>query len=403
MMSISKQLEPTALTGRYCYRDELKGENIRLIKLAPDLVTEQIRCRLVYKRLDEEDLEYNALSYVWGNASDRTTMLCDGLPFQITRNLHDALSQIRLNRHETLLWVDAVCINQANDVEKTAQVRLMTKIYSQAELVLIWLGKELATDKDGLQLMHKMEEVLGEPTFDRRTFGTMYLDLEALGLPDIFDPCWATIVKILTRQWFTRMWAIQELVVASQAVFLCGPLEIMSSSILHVAGNFSKFVTLKIVMGVHATIDSAMHAANASALHSLASTFSANRDVKLLNLLWLTRNFEATDPRDGVFALIALTEDVENIIIDYKRKLRDVLIDLAVLVLTNELTKLINTKPLSLLSYVEAATQPSDLPSWVPEWKSRDPVFRPLSLILPARTSTNHGDGSFSVNLDKVW
>ena len=245
-------------------------------KLTPGLATEQTSCRLVYKRLDEEDLEYNALSYVWGDASDLTTMLCDGLLFHITRNLHDALSQIRLNRHEILLWVDAVCINQANEVEKTAQVRLMTRIYGRAELVLIWLGEELATDRDGLQLMRKVEEVLGEPTFDRKTFGTMYLDLEALGLPDMFDPCWATLVKILTRRWFTRMWTIQGLVVARQAVFLCGPVEIRSSSMLHIAGNFSKFVTLNMVMGVHATVDSAMHAPNASALHSLASTLSAN-------------------------------------------------------------------------------------------------------------------------------
>ncbi|KAL2043493.1 hypothetical protein N7G274_003800 [Stereocaulon virgatum] len=402
MMSTSKQLEPTALTGRYCYCDELEGENIRLLKLTPGLATEQISCHLVYKRLDEEDLEYNALSYVWGDASDLTTMLCDGLLFQITRNLHDALSQIRLNRHETLLWVDAVCIDQANKVEKTRQVRLMTEIYSQAELVLIWLGDELATDKDGVQLMRKVEQVLGQPTFDRRTFGTTYLDLEALGLPDMFDPCWATLVKILTRQWFTRMWTIQELVLARQAVFLCGPVEIRSSSMLHVAGNFSKFVTLKNVMGVHATVDSAIHASNASALCSLASTFSASRDVKLLNLLWLTRNFKATDPRDGLFALVALTEDVKSTIIDYKRSLRDVLIQLAILVLTSGLTKLINTKPLCLLSYVEAATRRPDLPSWVPEWKSRDPAFRPLSLILPARTSIDYGDGSFSVNLDKT-
>ena len=103
-----------------------------------------------------------------------------------------------------------------------------------------------------------------------------------------------------------------------------------------------------------------------------------------------------------MFALVALTEDVENTMIDYKRRLPDVLIELAVLVLTSELTKLINTKPLYLLSYVEAATQHLNLPSWVPEWKARDPAFRPLSLILPARTSTDHGDGSFSVNLDKV-
>ncbi|OAG06026.1 HET-domain-containing protein [Paraphaeosphaeria sporulosa] len=36
------------------------------------------------------------------------------------------------------LWVDAVCIDQSNTSERTYQVRMMDRIYSEAECVVVW-------------------------------------------------------------------------------------------------------------------------------------------------------------------------------------------------------------------------------------------------------------------------
>lgn len=43
------------------------------------------------------------------------------------------------------MWIDAICINQTSDKEKSTQVAKMHHIYNKAQSVYVWLGKE----KDG--------------------------------------------------------------------------------------------------------------------------------------------------------------------------------------------------------------------------------------------------------------
>jgi hypothetical protein len=55
----------------------------------------------------------------------------------ITLNLHAALKYLRLRDGRRTLWPDAICIIQADAVEKGRQVVNMKHIYSQAERVLV--------------------------------------------------------------------------------------------------------------------------------------------------------------------------------------------------------------------------------------------------------------------------
>lgn len=59
----------------------------------------------------------------------------------VGRNLAIALRYLRDSRKERHLWVDALCINQGDDVEKSKQVQSMSSIYSKAERVISWLGE----------------------------------------------------------------------------------------------------------------------------------------------------------------------------------------------------------------------------------------------------------------------
>jgi hypothetical protein len=59
---------------------------------------------------------------------------------KITENLHLALREFRGTENPRVLWIDAVCINQCDDVEKSGQVALMREIYKGARTVLIRLG-----------------------------------------------------------------------------------------------------------------------------------------------------------------------------------------------------------------------------------------------------------------------
>lgn len=58
----------------------------------------------------------------------------------VTENLEIALRHLRLPDKALTLWVDALCIDQSDEMEKTEQVQQMREIYSRATLVLAWLG-----------------------------------------------------------------------------------------------------------------------------------------------------------------------------------------------------------------------------------------------------------------------
>jgi hypothetical protein len=85
-------------------------------------------------------IPYQALSYFWGEAKITKTILCDGQRLEITENLHLTLWLFREEQNHYFIWVDAICINQADEEEKTEHVKMMKDIYTQVELVLAWLG-----------------------------------------------------------------------------------------------------------------------------------------------------------------------------------------------------------------------------------------------------------------------
>lgn len=117
-----------------------KGDWIRLVFLLPSCDGGVIECDI--KTFPEESCPpYEALSYVWGNASDRSPIQCCGQTFDVTKNLESALLQLRLAGNTHLLWIDAMCINQLDKKEQGQQVSIMDKIYSKAIRTVVWLGE----------------------------------------------------------------------------------------------------------------------------------------------------------------------------------------------------------------------------------------------------------------------
>ena len=138
---------------KFSYDRSLKGRNIRLIHLVPNEDNAQVRFTLTEHPL-ETSTRFDALSYTWGDAADRVEAVCNGWPILITRTLYGALRQFRRLRRTGLLWVDAVCIDQQNDEEKTQQIRMMRDIYSLASEVFIWLGEADTNTEHASQMLH---------------------------------------------------------------------------------------------------------------------------------------------------------------------------------------------------------------------------------------------------------
>src|SRR5436305_1313689 len=89
---------------------------------------------------DNVTTSYHALSYAWGDQPSTKTIECDGQQLKVTPHLLEGLKSIHATTGISVIWVDAICINQEDDNEKASQVAKMHRIYGEATSVVVWLG-----------------------------------------------------------------------------------------------------------------------------------------------------------------------------------------------------------------------------------------------------------------------
>jgi hypothetical protein len=178
----------------YCYSQLSLKSHIRLLRLLPyEGQNTPIQCQLFDYSLGESNKRthpYEALSYVWGGSTKPLSISIDEHNLAVTENLHQALLHLRHRFMERIIWVDAVCINQDNLEEKEQQIRLMPKIYAQANRVVVWLG-EAADDSD-----RALDEIriIGGKEF---TNSSNKMTQQA-------------IIALLNRPWFRRIWVSEQ-------------------------------------------------------------------------------------------------------------------------------------------------------------------------------------------------
>jgi hypothetical protein len=119
--------------------------SIRTLQLLPGRWLDPISCTIHPVFLDDKPT-YDALSYVWGNASDTLSIQVNSSPFHATKNLVAALRRLRSSVETRTLWVDAICIDQADNHEKMEQVKMMADIYKSATSVRVFLGESGVLD-----------------------------------------------------------------------------------------------------------------------------------------------------------------------------------------------------------------------------------------------------------------
>jgi hypothetical protein len=138
-----------------------KKPQIRLLVLHPGRFDDPVSCRLKICYLKRHPA-YEALSYVWGDAVATLPIYVGSQckRFEATTNLECALRHLRYSDRDRILWVDAICINQFDDAEKSHQVRMMKKIFAGAKRVLAWLGPETA---DGQVAVQTLLRLAGDP------------------------------------------------------------------------------------------------------------------------------------------------------------------------------------------------------------------------------------------------
>ncbi|KAF5006581.1 hypothetical protein FDECE_7056 [Fusarium decemcellulare] len=391
----------------------------RLLEVLPGS-GDSIQCKLHVCSLDRNLITYEALSYTWGNdqASDKKVVqiTAKGASQQlsISQNLHNALVALRRSNKSRFIWADAICINQGDAKERSQQVRLMGKIFGDAWRVVIWVGDRddrCCCDERLLETrLGSLTEALSGICFTVNTWlaqqghidiKATYSTVSASGTPSEedhhdFEDCgdgaaqslWgfdqnirSSVLQFFERRWFSRIWVIQESVLARNAVVQVGPYQIswdwvgIAAAILVHTPFLSSDGLQRETIPTEITNAYLMYRLSASQTYFEPLRFS------FAQLLQLTRRFKSKERRDKIYALMGLpaTDSVAELIVpDYRKETRTQKIyeDIAWLILGSKW-------PLRLLSGTGTfgASEHSG-PSWIPSWHKP----RPWSIL---RTSSH--------------
>jgi hypothetical protein len=146
---------------------------IRLLTIQGGKAEDDIVGHLHTVSLDD-GLDYEALSYTWGDLNNTAFIQLNDIKFKVTSNPKSALQSLRHPNPVRVLWVDAVSINQANIEERANQVRKMGRIYIQARGVVAWLGPSSLASESTIDAM----ELLGR---DPRLHWTDTREIDCVG------------------------------------------------------------------------------------------------------------------------------------------------------------------------------------------------------------------------------
>ncbi|KAF5681388.1 heterokaryon incompatibility het-6 [Fusarium denticulatum] len=329
--------------GRFgdCLHGDFETVSLQNRDTEPEEPEEQEGRRTIASDEGENATSYEAVSYTWakGNGKrDKDHAIFIGNHWDIlpiTENCYDALQNCRFDDQDRRLWVDAICVNQANISERTHQVAMMRRIYSTASRVLIYLGTD--DNGGGLKLTHDPEILSDNP-------------------------------------YFSRIWVVQEIASAKKALVLYHR-QAMCWSFFHRHLHTSSSERWMRHFGSPRQIDDARG---------------------FLALLRDTRNCNASDPRDKIFALLGLwKKEVEP---DYTLSPQGVYTGLASTFVTDESWDVVA----QLLDATHGHSMPG-LPSWVPDWSQKSQQsYRPeWKISLPYRLFPKLGsdeDGRFWVH-----
>jgi hypothetical protein len=372
--------------GSQIYRYDIlnSGKWIRLLRLLPGRDDDTLSCELFSADIHSNS-KYSAISYVWGDATKKAAIICSGHNFGITYNLRDALKRIRHETAERVVWADAICIDQTNNAERAHQVTLMSEIYEQAQEVLVWLGND--DQGDAQVAVDTILEI--NQYFDNAVAQSGSQE----DIPDIEESNtlldesrWHAMFHLLDKQWFTRVWVIQEVGVAASATVLYGPTSIPFSEIIQFVLTVDRRLDLNSVpftLPIGLIIDAfnliwRSYDNARSWREELRHIAQPGRDFSessFFNILLAGSWLGATDPRDRVYAFLGHPaakrgrEKKTMVEPDYDVSKEEMFTKLTIDLLSQQ-------DSLAALSAVRHSEKTLDgsMPSWVERWDQSSEV-----------------------------
>ncbi|KAH7417868.1 heterokaryon incompatibility protein-domain-containing protein [Cadophora sp. MPI-SDFR-AT-0126] len=363
----------------------LKGaDTIRVLHLQPYLPADsdqRLKCELRAVHLSSNPT-YSAVSYTWGKPDLIEDLWVGDALIRITRNLHELLAKFRRADKELVLWIDAVCINQSDKKEKATQIPLMSKIYSSANDVLIWLGEgspesDAAMDylkRVGRKFVDRGGEIK-EPRYEPES-QELWRDVQT-------DPALERSHIIWDRPWFSRRWIIQELAFARKATIYCGSKSLdwdeLNSAYTAIAMSAGDGSFLSGYLEEHEQ----MFKLGSLEMRRMSTLQKIRDDMKFRNDTGSSRGiiscvadaweFDCKEEKDRLFALLGIINQgrQRQLAIDYNLSITKIYAKFANYCIKNgdPMDKLAILSYAGMSNRAQLPTQ-YQLPTWIPDWRA---------------------------------
>lgn len=395
--------------------DKLKFE-IRVLKINPSAnKNDKVQCTLTTASLLSNP-DFNALSYVWGNANDTEHIDVNGISFSATKNLVEFLRQLRdlqahykpktkersffkrfYNSQEEAkesptwptehipLWVDAICINQSDSKELSNQVSMMRDIYQRAKLTYAWLGTEENDSDLAMNALSASAEELFNPTdiskkpWLREKYSFLGKDDAPVMEEFIPNKSWLAVRQIVRRSYWKRVWTLQEIVLPENVWICCGPAGCSLQSALELSNMIANFpadqqpqnMDLRLWQKLKEFSQNAIGFQYLDRISRMRSQLRHTNSVRSFEASWKaflnTRDLEATDPRDSIYGLLGVLD--LGVQPKYWKSTRNVFTDVARVAIGRGYLQDVLCR--SGLYYTASSGRKIwRLRSWVPEWSN---------------------------------
>lgn len=335
---------------RYAYSPLSSETSVRLIRLLPGTTDAPIQAEIIVSAIGD-GTQFEALSYTWGDTRPTARIHLDGTHLPLAANLESALTRLRYTNISRIIWIDALCIDQQNMQERQSQVLLMGQIYRASSSVMIWLGEESRVGDSVFTLMQLLSEAATRPDFAPGSpFFLEQVKSSNISLDNRAD--WKALDSLFWSAWFTRVWIIQELVLAKKAIVYFDS-QCITWDEFHRAANCASSIKMGGLDDIYPD--------RVLALWRLFEQLRASSTLDLLSLLRSTRFSLATDAHDKIYGLLGIA-DATSLVPDYASPVLSLFIDVAKLFLEqsgyNFLSAVVDSK----------STQVTGLPTWIPDW-----------------------------------
>ena len=339
----------------------------------------KIRCDVLCVSLDDAPM-YDAISWEWGDPKNTEAIIVDRKPYDVPQNLAAALHELRQGDDQRFLWADAICVNLKDPIERADQVCLMRHIYKQASVVHVWLGPMLNTSD--LKIFPMFEDLaLGlsitnlYPKYSKLQVASP-VALTVFTAENSASILLQRLCKFFELGWWDRLWVLQEVVLAQEAIVHWGESTIKLATILQAHDILTEHMRL----GYHRTSRDFEHRALEDYLSLATVKLAAIRHFRslqyatelmqsdfqkekaycmLIEAIVVCRSRLATDSRDKIYGLLGMlpTQIAQQIKPSYIVPEAEVFADVAHLIL--EVTH-------SFMLFNSIAVEDE---SWVPKWQ----------------------------------